>query len=495
MSPAKPFLSKSRLISAWQCAKRLHLEKHRPDLGETSSSTEALFAVGHQVGAIAQDIYGTHDSLEIPYNRRLSVAVRQTTELIAGGARFPIFEATLQHDGVLVRVDVLLPDQHGWKIIEVKSGTSVKDVHIVDCAIQYWVLDQLGLQLTSISLAHIDNQFVYQGDGDYTGLIVEEDVTERVLEYQPDVPKLIEKARSAVSGGVPAIPVGAHCTSPYECQFMAHCWPMDAEYPVIGLRGGKDKLGEWVAAGARDIRDVDVNDLASANQVRIHRVTSSGEPEILEGAREALAELAYPRYFLDFETIAPAVPIWKGARPFASLPIQWSCHIDDGPSGTATETLRHEEFLDLSGDPPMRQLAEKMIECLGTSGPILMYTSYERTVINGLIKRLPDLAGPLQKIVDRLVDLFPIVKNHFYHPKMLGSWSIKAVLPAIAPHMDYTNLEGIAEGMGASDGYLEAVRADTTPERKADLEEQLLRYCKFDTEAMVEVVRFLQASR
>ncbi len=495
MTPAKPFLSKSRLISAWQCARRLHLEKHHPELGETSSSTEALFAVGNQVGAIAQDIYGTHDSLEIPYNRRLSVAVRQTTKLLADGARFPIFEATFQHDGVLVRVDALLPEGNNgeWRAIEVKSGTSVKDVHIVDCAIQYWVMQNLGLKLTSIALAHIDNQFVYQGDGDYTGLIVEKDVTEQVLEFVDRVPELVTKARVAVSGGVPEVPVGAHCSSPYECQFMGHCWPMDTEYPVIGLRGGKDKLGEWVAAGARDIRDVDGDLLSNANQKRIHRVTSTGKPEVLDGAREAIATLDYPRYYLDFETIAPAIPAWAGTRPFASIPIQWSCHIDDGPTDTSPESLRHEEFLDLSGEPPMRQLAEKMIECLGTSGPILMYTSYERTVINGLIRLLPDLADPLQKIVDRLVDLFPIVKNHYYHPDMLGSWSIKAVLPAIAPHMNYANLEGIAEGMGASDGYLEAIRQDTTPERKAELEKQLLRYCKFDTEAMVEIVRFFRS--
>jgi len=30
--------------------------------------------------------------------------------------------------------------------------------------------------------------------------------------------------------------------------------------------------------------------------------------------------------------------------------------------------------------------------------------------------------------------------------------------------------------------------------RKAELEEQFLRYCKFDTEAMVEIVRALDGS-
>ncbi|MDH3804256.1 MAG: DUF2779 domain-containing protein, partial [Gammaproteobacteria bacterium] len=166
------------------------------------------------------------------------------------------------------------------------------------------------------------------------------------------------------------------------------------------------------------------------------------------------------------------------------------CHIDDGAGDGSVDSLRHEEFLDLSGKAPMRALAEKMIACLGESGPVLMYTNYEEGVIKGLIDRFPDLAVPLQKIIHRLFDLHPVVKTNYYHPKMLGSWSIKAVLPCIAPHMNYAELEGISEGMGASDGFIEAINPETDWVRKAELEEQLLRYCKFDTEAMVEIVRF-----
>jgi hypothetical protein len=127
-----------------------------------------------------------------------------------------------------------------------------------------------------------------------------------------------------------------------------------------------------------------------------------------------------------------------------------------------------------------------------------MYTNYEQQVIENLVEMFPDLAPPLQKIVHRLFDLHPVVKNNYYHPDMLGSWSIKAVLPTINPLMDYSKLEGIKEGTAASDGFLEAIGAGRFAEpgrapsaaRKAELEEQLLRYCRFDTEAMVEIVRF-----
>ncbi len=490
MAPKIPTLSKSRLIAAWQCPKKIYLEKHHPELGETSSNTESLFATGHQVGAISQQLYGTPESVEIPFNRKMSLMVQETQALIDGGADFPIFEATFQHDGVLVRVDVLIPSEKGWRAIEVKASTSVKDYHKLDCAIQDWVMRSTGLSVHSMSLAHINNQFVYAGDANYDGLLVENDLTDEVRALEPSVVELIAKARAAVTGPMPEIDVGAQCNKPYECQFINYCWPTESEYPITGLGGGRAKLGSYVALGYKDIRDVDARSITAATQQRIHRVTCKGEPEILDGARQTLSALPYPRYYLDFETIGPAVPFWAGTRPYASVPVQWSCHIDDGTGDGSADRMRHEEFLDLSGEPPMRALAESLIDCCGDSGPVLMWTHYEEGVIKGLIGLFPDLTEPLQKIIDRLYDLYPVVKENYYHPKMLGSWSIKAVLPAIAPHMSYAELEGINQGMAASEGFLEAIAAEAAPTRKAELEEQLLRYCKFDTEAMVEIVRF-----
>ena len=91
---------------------------------------------------------------------------------------------------------------------------------------------------------------------------------------------------------------------------------------------------------------------------------------MLDDARHTLEALPYPRFYLDFETIAPAVPFWAGTRPYEALAIQWSCHIEETPG-----QLRHREFLDLSGDPPMRSLALELIECLGDDGPVLMWTA------------------------------------------------------------------------------------------------------------------------
>ena len=102
----------------------------------------------------------------------------------------------------------------------------------------------------------------------------------------------------------------------------------------------------------------------------------------------------------------------------------------------------------------------------------------------------PDLAGDLQAIDSRLVDLHPVTKINYYHPDMLGSWSIKSVLPTIAPDMDYAQLEGIQEGTEASAAYLEAINPETPVDKIEEIRRGLLKYCKHDTEAMVRLVHF-----
>jgi hypothetical protein len=492
-------LSKSRIMSSLQCLKRVHLEISRKDLIHYSRSTEAAFALGHEVGDIAIQLYGGTKSegnsgTFIEYNGgNFAGALAQTERLMTSMFRAPIFEATLQHDGVLVREDVLLPvdesDGNSWRIVEVKASTRVKPEHVHDCAVQAWVHLGAGHSLVSMALAHINNQFQYPGDGNYQGLLIEHDLTDKVFDLLPAVPIWVEQAREAVTGSMPDVPVGQHCTKPYDCPFMDYCWPNDSRYPIAGLGGGKKKLGVWVMDGYHDIRDVPSSGISSETQLRIHRVTMDGVPELLSGARDFVQGLAYPRFYLDFETIGPAIPVWAGTRPYQALPFQWSCHIERAPG-----MMEHAEFLDLSGEPPMRALAERMITGLETEGPVLMYTSYERRVIQGLAGMFPDLAGALQAIEARLVDLHPVTRVNYFHPDMLGSWSIKAVLPTIAPDMDYAQLDGIQQGTEASSAYLEAIDPKTDAQRKMEIRKNLLKYCRHDTEAMVLLLRFFESS-
>lgn len=152
--------------------------------------------------------------------------------------------------------------------------------------------------------------------------------------------------------------------------------------------------------------------------------------------------------------------------------------------------LAHAEFLDLTGAAPMRALAESLLTTLGTAGPVLVYTPFERRVIQSLAERFADLAAPLAALVERIVDLHPPTRRHYYHPQMQGSWSIKAVLPTVAPGLHYSALGEVQNGFAAQNAYVEATAPATSEARRAALRRALLDYCRHDTLALVRLVEF-----
>ena len=480
------YLSKSKMLSGLQCPKRLYLEVHHPELIEESADLQRRFTIGHLVGEMAQKL--VPDGILIEYDGGLSQALKETRHILESSPDTPIFEATFSHGGVLVRTDIFYKGDNGYRLVEVKNSTSVKDYHIPDCAVQAWVIESLGYPLERVELAHIDNTFVYQGDGDYQGLFHHEDVTNEILPLKEKVPGLAKNFQSMLSGDLPDIDVGDHCNDPFECPFVNHCYPEPHEYPVSILPRGGKVVDELLDEGIEDIRDIPEGRLTNLKHEKVRRVTVNGKPEIDPEISTYLKDLSYPRYYLDFEALMTPIPIWPGTRPYQThLPYQWSCHIEE-----QLGELRHEEYLDVTEENPMRPLAEKLMSILGDKGPIFVYSSFENTVLNRLGEFFPDLLSKLNKIKNRLVDLLPLAREYYYHPEMKGSWSIKSVLPTVAPKLNYSDLEEVQKGMGAQMAYLEAINPETSESRREELIERLLEYCKMDTLAMVKLVGYFQ---
>ena len=241
------------------------------------------------------------------------------------------------------------------------------------------------------------------------------------------------------------------------------------------------------AEGFDDLRDVPVDRLSRDDHLRIWRASTSGEAALTPGAAAKLAAIPWPRYFLDFETVGPAVPLWPGTRPYQKIPMQWSCHRQDA-DGTLAQLPA---FLDTVGDDPQRAFAERLVAAIGDTGTIMVYNaSFERGVILALADTFPDLAPALQAMAARLFDLLPFAREHYYHPAMMGSWSIKCLLPTIAPDLDYANLDGVQSGDMVEPVYFEMIDRATSVERRKVLENALLRYCERDTLAMVRLTEF-----
>ncbi len=211
-------------------------------------------------------------------------------------------------------------------------------------------------------------------------------------------------------------------------------------------------------------------------------------PDIIntENIRSFLAELSYPLFFLDFETIYPAEPLFDGVRPYQQIPFMYSLHWIEKEGGD----LHHTVFFSYPGRDPRRFIAEELCTDIPKGVCTVAYNMcFEKARVRELSELYPDLADHLMDIHDNMKDLMvPFRRKWYYTDAMEGSYSLKAVLPALYPddpELDYSLLDGIHNGYEASETYLAMWQNpdDRTPERCRQLSE----YCGLDTYALVKL--------
>ena len=486
-----PHLSKSRFLAGLQCHKRLYFECFHRDLADPVDQVQqAIFDAGTRVGELARDIYPGGVLVDYDYFHH-GEAVAATKTMVADYSIGSIYEAGFQFNAVRTRVDILVHTERDmFDLVEVKSTTSVKKEHIPDAAIQFYVLYGSEIPLRHAYLAHLNKDYVYPGgDYDLNQLFKLDDVTDAVELIQSDIPELLNEMKSMLGNPQPPdIKAGKHCSQPYTCSFYGHCHMNEPEHHVSQLPRASQKLLLLLEeAEIEDIRDI-ATDFGELNELqqRVRDCVVNNDVFFNPALPKELATLEYPIHFLDFETFNPALPLYVGTRPYQVILFQWSDHVMDSDGN-----LTHVEYLHDGFDDPRENFARNLLNALGTSGSIVVYSSFEATRIRELADALPHLSRDMYALLDgRIIDLLPLVRKYCYHPEFHGSFSLKSVLPALVPDLGYDDLE-ISDGAQASIAYAEIVSPQTTLDRRDLLRASLLSYCKRDTEAMVRLFQTL----
>ncbi len=473
-------------MSGTQCLLRLWYETYRPDLrSEPDEILQAVFDTGHEVGQTACRLYPGGHAVSHDH-RHISEALEETRSVIDAGSAPALFEAAFEHRGVLVRADVIerLPGG-GWRLVEVKSSTRLKDVFVRDTAVQLWVLQGAGLDVRDAGVLTLNRDYVHDGVAlDLEALFRFYPVFDEAQEYCDTVEAEVREMQRMLSRpAAPDIAPGGHCFEPYECPYHAHC-TRNVVRPDHGIdelpwldAGRREAL---VAAGIEEIRDVPEEFPLSVLQSVVRQTIREGRPAVHGNIAGALAGLESPVRYLDFETFAPAIPRFEGTRPFDAVPFLFSVHAE-----CEGKPLAHTDYLHQGRDDPRKEFADRLIEALAREGSVCTYSGYEGRLIRELGEALPDRAGELRSIEARLFDLLPVVRNGYYNPDFRGSFSIKAVLPVMAAGMGYDDL-AISHGQAAAVRYAAALASTDSKHRERTFED-LRAYCARDTLALAKL--------
>jgi hypothetical protein len=478
-------LSKSRFTAGLQCHKLLWWQVHEPDAPELAADAagQALLDQGTRVGELARCYVPGGRLVDLPYDA-FEARIAATHRLLA--ERVPaIYEASFSADHVYAAVDILEHGTDGLHLIEVKSSTALKDEHLPDVAIQLHVLQRSGLAVARAELMHLNRECFYPHLED---LFVREDVTLPAQALQAALPAEIGAQLDVLAGDLPDIAPGAHCHRPRECPFFGRCRRVLPPNHVSTLyrvhRAGED----FIARGFETIGQLPAAELSPVQQ-RQRRAVRTGRPVVEPGLAGALRGFREPLGFLDFETVAPAVPVWDGCHPYESVPAQFSYHYLAGDG-----SLTHQEWIADGPADPRSEIARRLVAACSRPGAIVAYhASFERRCLDLLAKAVPPLQNELRAIADRLADLLPVVRDHVFHPDFGGSFGLKAVLPALVPGPGYEDLE-VAEGATAT-AHLERLMfgtGDLEPDHRQHVRAALLRYCALDTGSLIALLHRLR---
>ena len=170
---------------------------------------------------------------------------------------------------------------------------------------------------------------------------------------------------------------------------------------------------------------------------------------------------------------------------------QWSLHVLQEPNAEPD----HYEFLSANSNDPRREFVSSLCAALGDRGSIVVYNQqFESQRLLELAAWLPEFAEQIKASQSRLFDLLPIVRNHVYYPAFSGSYSLKAVLPALVPEMSYDGM-AVANGQDAGLAWESLVRGGLDQSERERTRKALLEYCKQDTLALLRLLDRLRLVR
>tara|TARA_R110000765_G_scaffold9911_3_gene30874 strand:+ start:69843 stop:71312 length:1470 start_codon:yes stop_codon:yes gene_type:complete len=485
-------LTKTDFIHYLNCPESLWLLKNRPEEypnGAFSLFLEKLIKEGYEVEEYAKSLFP--QGVEISLNTTPDYTLNKLKKEV-----FLFQPSFITDNNVFARIDVLEKlDDDSYHIYEVKSSTSIKKDkkhnHIKDACFQKFVLQENGLEVSKVSIIHLDKEYIKRGNIIPNDFLDIENVTEAVNTIYSAVVNEVNAATTFIS----KVSINdSSCSCRYKtrsnhCDSFTYFNSNIPDYSIYEIgRISAKKVGELVDKDCTSIIEVPKSFELNTNQ-QLQVESAKQEKALVEtrNIEKYLQKLKYPLHFYDYETYASAIPKLDGLKPHQHLPFQVSIH-------TLAENgeLTHYEYLLEKMEMPDRMITE-MKDFTHRQGTFISWhASFENSRNKDMMVLMPHYGEYLSYINEHTFDLEEIFKKDYVDYRFHGSTSIKKVLPVLCPQFSYTELE-VQDGTMALDTWGRMVLDQNFEEDKKITKSNLLEYCKLDTMAMVEIYFKLRA--
>ncbi len=483
-------ISKTAFLEGIRCLKLFWLRYHHSELATPPDPvTRWLFETGHRIEIYAHKLFPGGIHIGNVEGTNFPELIKKTKNAMKG--MFPVFEGTFSSNGTHCRADILEKHKGGWDLNEIKMCTTVKPEHPLDIGFQKICIERAGYKIDKSNLIFINNKYIRKGEIEPDELFCMEDISSEVEIACNHIPfQLNNFQRTVEASEAPAVVIGSQCKSPGKCPFYSYCHKDLPEGSVHQLPYGSKIVPFLLSKGILKLEDIPKGFPLTYRQAALVESARKNEPIICKTEIAAhLSSLRYPLRFLDFETMAPAVPPWDQSSAYEKQPFQYSLHIQHTDNGN----LEHKEFIAVDATDPREELLKNLIDDLGTTGSIISYNmSFEIGVLKGLQKRFPQYSKAIANLLPRFWDLIvPFRSGHYSDFRFRGSASLKAVTPVMVPALSYDNLN-IQKGDEASMLFDQFVQGVITKDDWAIHSKNLKEYCKRDTIVMIKILEILK---
>ncbi len=453
---------------------------------QPDAALKLRFGQGHQVGNFARRIFPGGKDASPAHHSQWKTAVEQTAKWIEAGETI-IYEAAFIFQNVLVFVDILVKENEHWSAYEVKSSFKISDTYLRDIALQYYVLRGAGIRLHGVFLVTMNPDYEKGEEINLNDLFRMNDVREKVMELQPEIAgKVRELLPIAANDSRIDQEIGSHCFQPYRCDFMGFCWgkiPVPSLFDLTGIP--RQAIIEKYKEGKLGLDAPGALEGLSEHQKLMADIFKTGKVHFnKEFFAGFFKEIKFPVAFLDFELFMPAIPVFKGNKPFQHLPFMYSM--------VKISSIRAlPEYFQVFVPPgkiPETILAEPLRQQLKGIKTLVMFDKTTE------MKMIASLGA--QTILDKgkvkLVDLMDWISGmNLFFPGMKGSFSIKAMAADLNMENELNQLP-INNGYDAASAY-QSLFQPIDLFASDEMTQHLKDYSKLDTDMLYRL--FMKANQ